>query len=75
MLAEPPLSHPRTKCGRRREFLRLLMPHAVVYELSQVQRVGEIVEIRQLVRNMKFTRFPDIDPAVLPQHHLIHFTG
>src|SRR5437660_954469 len=39
-------------------FLRLLMPHAVVHELSQVQRVGEIVEIRQLVRNMKFTRFP-----------------
>jgi len=32
------------------------MLHAMVHEVTQIQRVGEIIEIGQLVRHMEFAR-------------------
>ena len=53
MLNKPARLHPVTKSRRRIEFLGLLMLHAVMGEVAQIQRVGEIVQVRQGVRHVE----------------------
>jgi hypothetical protein len=43
--------------------IALLVRHAVMAEMADVERVGEIIEIGQLVRNLEFSRPFDINTS------------
>jgi hypothetical protein len=52
---QPALRHPRAKLARPSEFIALRMLYAVMDEMPDIERIGEIVEIGQWVWNLELS--------------------
>ena len=70
--SSPRCRHPRREFPRIRQCITLHMLHAVMREMPDVERIGEIIEICQFVRNLEFPRFFDIET---PVNHIYPLTA
>ena len=52
---KPPLRHPHRKFPRPGQFIALHMLHAVMREMPDIERIGEIIEMGQFVGNLEFS--------------------